>query len=83
MKKNEVLIGRENERQILEKALVSPKAELISVIGRRRVGKTFLIKSVYGIQLDFEVTGIQFATREEQFRNFMLRLSDFSMVLFR
>lgn len=78
MIENEVLTGREEERQILEKALISPKAEMISVIGRRRVGKTFLVKSVYGTQLDFEVTGIQFATREEQLRNFMLRLSDFS-----
>lgn len=76
--KNTTLIGREEERQILEKALISPKAEMISVIGRRRVGKTFLIKSVYQNQIDFEVTGIQFATREEQMRNFMLRLSDFS-----
>lgn len=76
--KNTVLIGREEERQILEKALLSSKAEMISVIGRRRVGKTFLIKSVYQEQIDFEITGIQFATRQEQLLNFMIRLSDFA-----
>lgn len=75
---NEVLIGRTAERQILEKALLSSKAEMVSLIGRRRVGKTFLVKTVYKDLIDFEITGIQFASRSEQLRNFMLRLSDFS-----
>ena len=72
------LIGRTEERKILEKALQSPKAEMVSVIGRRRVGKTFLVKSVYHNQIDFEITGIQHATRKEQLRNFMIQLSNFS-----
>ncbi len=71
------LIGREEERQILEKALNSPKAELVSVIGRRRVGKTFLVKSVYKEMIDFEITGVQKATRKEQLENFTLQLSRF------
>lgn len=56
----------------------SPKAEMISVIGRRRVGKTFLVKSVYEGQIDFEITGIQHATRREQLRNFMVQISKYS-----
>lgn len=56
----------------------SPKAEMISVIGRRRVGKTFLVKSVYQEKIDFEITGIQHATRREQLRNFMLQISKYS-----
>lgn len=75
---NAALIGRKEEQELLQKALISNKPEMISVIGRRRVGKTFLIKSVYTDKIDFEVTGIQFATRQEQLRNFMIRLSEFS-----
>ncbi len=40
----EQLIGRERECKLLEEAVESPKAELIAVYGRRRVGKTFLVK---------------------------------------
>lgn len=75
---NNLLIGRIEERKILEKALESHKAEMVSVIGRRRVGKTFLVKSVYEAHLDFEITGIQHATRSEQLRNFILSISKYS-----
>ena len=72
------LIGRKEEKAILEKAILSSKAEMVSIIGRRRVGKTFLVKSVLGEQIDFEITGIQNATRKEQLKNFILQLSDHS-----
>lgn len=72
------LIGRIEEKKILNNALNSGKAELVAVIGRRRVGKTFLVKSVYGDQIDFDITGIQHATRKEQLRNFMLQIAKFS-----
>lgn len=75
---NNPLIGRLDERRLLESALQSPKAEMISVIGRRRVGKTFLVKSVYANNIDFDITGIQHATRTEQLRNFMLQIAKFS-----
>ena len=39
----EKLIGREAEIQVLKRALASNEAEMVSVIGRRRVGKTFLM----------------------------------------
>lgn len=71
-------VGRLEERKILENALHSPKAEMVSIIGRRRVGKTFLVKSIYHDKIDFEITGIQHATRREQLRNFMLQISKYS-----
>ena len=52
-------VGRTREQEILQKALESNEAEMISVIGRRRVGKTFLVKSAYKNRIDFEITGIQ------------------------
>ena len=76
--KNIPLVGRTEEQKVLKKALQSPGAEMVSLIGRRRIGKTFLVKSVYGEQIDFEVTGIQHANRSEQLRNFAIQLSKFS-----
>lgn len=37
-----MLIGRENERRILQDALAEEYSQFIAVYGRRRVGKTFL-----------------------------------------
>jgi uncharacterized protein len=53
------LIGRKKEQDVLLKALNSNEPEMVAVIGRRRVGKTFLIRSVYEDRIDFELTGIQ------------------------
>lgn len=69
------LIGREQEKKILETALHSTEAELVAVVGRRRVGKTFLIKTVYETAIVFEATGIQNATNDEQLQNFTLQVN--------
>lgn len=47
---------------------------MISVIGRRRVGKTFLIKKVYENHIAFQMTGTQNAPRTEQLQNFAIQL---------
>lgn len=52
------IIGREREINILETALKSENAELIAVYGRRRVGKTFLIKEYFNNKFDFYATGL-------------------------
>jgi len=72
------LIGRLKEQEILAEALQSTDAEMVSVIGRRRVGKTFLINKVYKDNISFEVSGIQNAPKDEQLMNFIIRLAQFS-----
>lgn len=72
------LIGREKEIERLNEALVSKESELISVIGRRRVGKTFLIESVYGDKMDFAISGIQNASKQEQLENFVASINQFA-----
>ena len=64
------LIGREKEQEILKEALESDEAEMVSVIGRRRVGKTYLIKSTYKDHIIFELTGVKQRPLEEQLKNF-------------
>ncbi len=69
-----ILTGREKEIKVLELSLESPKPELIAVIGRRRVGKTFLIKQTYQDEIDFDLTGLQHAKKSDQLQNFIFAL---------
>ncbi len=73
-----ILIGRKEEQRILKKALESPKAEMVAVIGRRRVGKTFLINAVYEDHIVFQQTGVRNASTEQQLRTFTNKLAVFS-----
>ena len=61
-------------KKVLLKALSSKEAELVSVVGRRRVGKTFLVKSVYGPKIKFSNTGLPNATKELQLETFSFEL---------
>lgn len=72
----EVLIGRKKEREILLKALDSGESEMIAVIGRRRVGKSFLIKQCYAERIVFELVGLQNANNAGQLRNFRTALAE-------
>ncbi len=52
------IIGRKEEKQILQTILHSRRSEFISVCGRRRVGKTFLIKEFFEEHLVFQTSGL-------------------------
>ncbi len=71
----ELFVGRTEEKAILKKALASDHAELVAVIGRRRVGKTYLVRSVYKKEIKFEMTGIQNGSLKEQLQHFTNRLN--------
>jgi uncharacterized protein len=66
----EKLIGRKTEIRILEETLTSPYSELVAMYGRRRVGKTYLIDTVFKKEMVFSLTGIQDANLERQLENF-------------
>ncbi len=68
------LIGRKEARAELERAFDSPGAALVSVVGRRRVGKTFLVRQTFAERLAFTVTGIQNAPKRTQLQNFAEQL---------
>ncbi len=70
------LVGREKEQAVLQKTLQSDESEMVAVIGRRRVGKTFLIRSVFAENIRFEVTGLQNATLARQLSNFTFQLRE-------
>lgn len=61
------ITGRQQETKLFKILLESPRAELVAVYGRRRVGKTFLIREFFKNQgIYFELTGIKDGTLEEQ-----------------
>lgn len=72
------LIGRQTERAILEKIIASDEAEMLAVIGRRRIGKTFLIEKAYEKEICFSLTGSQYATLQEQLENFWRQMQKYA-----
>ncbi|MEO8404530.1 MAG: ATP-binding protein [Chitinophagaceae bacterium] len=72
----EKIIGREEEQKILRQALVSKEAELLVIYGRRRVGKTFLIRNYFRKQMTFEFTGACESGLSQQLYNFSKGLQD-------
>ena len=71
------IIGRVEEIQELEKYLTSGQSEFIAVYGRRRVGKTFLIKELFEGKFTFRMTGRENALTNENLMNFAYALDDF------
>lgn len=69
------IVGRTAELEILEELDQSPKAQLITVYGRRRVGKTFLIRNFFTRPNNgrrfFEVIGLKNGNKEKQLQIFM------------
>ncbi len=75
MKPPTPLIGRHRERAIFDDILASGDPAFIAVYGRRRVGKTYLIRKALEPQLIFELTGTKDAPLKEQLETFTSALS--------
>ncbi|MGL5888991.1 MAG: AAA family ATPase [Bacteroidia bacterium] len=69
------IIGRKKELEIIDRLLQSKESEFLAVYGRRRVGKTFLIREALDNNLVFDCTGLSEATFEQQLLNFWITLS--------
>ena len=78
MERNNKIIGREYEQQLIKQSFESDNSELIAVYGRRRIGKTFLIKNVFNEKFDFCFTGMYETSRSTQLRQFGKELSKYS-----
>lgn len=65
-----ILIGRKKEQKILQRAYQSNQSEFVVVYGRRRVGKTMLIRKTFANQFAFDMTGIANADTLQQLENF-------------
>ena len=71
------IVGREKEVSLLTKVFNSEKPEFLAIYGRRRVGKTYLVREFLKDKgIYFELTGIKDATKSSQLKNFSVVYSD-------
>lgn len=70
MKKNEQVVGRHAEKRVLDAVVASRDPELVAIYGRRRVGKTFLIREYLKSNLVAEFSGIHDQSTALQLANF-------------
>lgn len=71
----EKIIGRKFEQTQLKNIIESQEAELLAVYGRRRIGKTYLIRNAFEKQLEFEFSGVHNATLYQQLEIFGIAMS--------
>ncbi len=69
-----MLLGRENEQKRLLSLLGSDESEFVAIYGRRRVGKTYLVRQTFEGKFAFEHTGLKDGTKTEQLAEFRLSL---------
>ena len=68
------LIAREREKKVLEDVMNSCRSELVVLRGRRRVGKTFLIRSFFQDKYTFHFVGRYRKKKAEQLEAFRCEL---------
>ena len=70
------IVGRLHEQQLLTDTLASQRSELVAIYGRRRIGKTYLIREFFGDKVIFSFTGLSTGKRSAQIKNFILKLNE-------
>lgn len=68
------MVGRIKEIQQLQQLLQDNRSHFVAVYGRRRIGKTFLIRELFKNDFTFYVTGMANASLKLQLSNFNLSL---------
>lgn len=66
------IVGRKKEIQKLDEILASKEAEFLALYGRRRVGKTYLVRQIFKSKpcVFFEVTGLKDGSLQTQLELF-------------
>lgn len=71
-------VGREEEKSILQKCVDSDKSEFVVLYGRRRIGKTFLVRSFFSDSYTFYFVGSRRDNTKTQLLNFAKNLEKVS-----
>ena len=74
-----MIIGRDEEQKELGCCLKSSKAEFLVIYGRRRIGKTYLIKEYFKNKFTFYVSGVNNTTNKIQLKNFTSSLKEYGL----
>ena len=73
------MIGRAEERRMLLERAQREEAQLVVVYGRRRVGKTFLVRETFGNDFVFSYTGYENVNKRRQLEEFAKALGRYGM----
>lgn len=65
-----IIIGRRKELKLLHDLKQKGSSSFVAVFGRRRVGKTFLIRNAFDNQFTFQLTGLGKGGLKKQLNNF-------------
>lgn len=65
-----MLVGRKNEQNTLQSLLQKEESQFCVVYGRRRVGKTYLVRETFNYHFTFQHAGVARANLREQLRAF-------------
>ena len=76
------MIGRKEELEEFQQIVESKQSEFVAVFGRRRVGKTFLIREYFNNKFAFYHTGIANSNITVQLNAFTKSLNDYSKISF-
>jgi len=71
------LIGRKQEQDTFKHCLDSTESKLIALYGRRRVGKTFLVRNYFKNKIQFEVAGLYDGNLTDQLEHFATTLAKY------
>ena len=70
------MIGRSKEIQLLNEITADDRSHFVAIYGRRRIGKTFLIRETFSNRFTFQHVGIYEGTLKEQLFTFDASLKD-------
>lgn len=71
-----MIIGRDKEVKLLQNAVTDDKSHFIAVYGRRRIGKTFLIREAFNYRFTFQHAGLSEGGMKEQLFAFQASIKD-------
>ena len=64
------MIGRKRELETIRDCVEADRSRLIVLYGRRRVGKTYLVREAFGYRFSFTHTGLEKGSFREQLGEF-------------
>lgn len=71
-------VGREDEIKRLQDLVLLNQSDLVTILGRRRVGKTYLTKNAFNHQFTFHITGIKGVDKDSMIKIFVEKIQELS-----
>jgi uncharacterized protein len=73
---DKLFVGREEELNTFDEIFSKNQSDLVVVLGRRRIGKTFLVKNAFKSKFDFHFTGVKNTNKDSLLNEFSIKISE-------